>query len=55
MAGRVLSIGIAIPGVHLNTLRVVLADDTPHFVTQSAQHLVGHFKLWLKSAMGGKH
>jgi hypothetical protein len=41
-------------GVHLDMVRVVLADDSPPSVTQFAQGLAGHFMLLLQSVMDGK-
>jgi DNA-binding NarL/FixJ family response regulator len=45
MAGRVMSIGIALPGVHLDRLRVVLADDNPHFGDAIRSILGGAFQV----------
>jgi two-component system nitrate/nitrite response regulator NarL len=45
MAGRMMPIGIALPGIRLDRLRVVLADDSPHFGAAIRSTLGGAFQV----------
>jgi DNA-binding NarL/FixJ family response regulator len=45
MAGRMMPIGIALPGVRLDRLRVVLADHSPHFGDAIRSTLGGAFQV----------